>query len=83
MTDAGAIKKIYEGNNNSVWFKFLEKITNITGANGTRDVKIMVPLKYLHNFLRALEMPLINLAWSYKCVLSNDNKAATYNSFQL
>ena len=37
---------------------------------GTKDVKIMVPLKYLSNFWRTLEMPLINcdinliLTWS-------------------
>ena len=31
-----------------------------TGDNGTKDVKIMVPLKYLRNFWRTLEMLLIN-----------------------
>ena len=40
------------------------------GNTGTKDVKIMVPLKYLSNFWRTLEMPLINcdinliLTWS-------------------
>ena len=44
----------------------------------------MVPLKYLSNFWRTLEMPLINceinliLTWSEKCVLSNDTKATTF-----
>ena len=44
----------------------------------------MVPLKYLSSFWRTLEMPLINceishiLTWSYKCVLSNDTKATTF-----
>ena len=44
----------------------------------------MVPLKYLSNFWRTLEMPLINceinliLTWSDKCVLSNDTKATTF-----
>ena len=28
--------------------------------NGTKDIKIMVPLKYLSNFWRTLEMSLIN-----------------------
>ena len=31
-----------------------------TGDNGTKNVEIMVPLKYLSNFWRSLEMPLIN-----------------------
>ena len=53
-------------------FKFKAKIT---GNNGTKDVEIMVPLKYLSNFWRTLEMPLINcevnliLTWSSSCVL--------------
>ena len=45
----------------------------------------MVPLKkYLSNFWRTLEMLLINcginiiLAWSEKCVWSNDTIAATF-----
>ena len=49
-----------------------------------KDVKIMVPLKYVSNFLIALEMLLINceinliLTWSKKCVLSNDTKTTTF-----
>ena len=41
-----------------------------------KDVKIAVPLKYLSNFWRSLEMPLINckihleLNWSKDCVMS-------------
>ena len=44
----------------------------------------MVPLKYLSNFWRTLEMPLINceinliLNWSEKYVLSNGTKAKTF-----
>ena len=41
-------------------FKFKEKITDQTCSDGTKDVDIMVPLKYLSNFWRTLEMPLIN-----------------------
>ena len=45
----------------------------------------MVPLKYLSNFYRTLEMPLINceinliLTWSANCVISNaaPNQATT------
>ena len=44
----------------------------------------MVPLKYVSNFCRTLEMPLINceinliLISSDKCVLPNDTKAAKF-----
>ena len=49
-------------------------MTGQTGNNGTKNVKIMVPLKYLSNFWRTLEMLLINceinlmLTWSANCV---------------
>ena len=42
-----------------------------------RSVKVVVPLNYLSNFFRSLEMPLINckiklnLTWKEECVLSN------------
>ena len=41
-------------------FQIIEKITGETGDDGTRNVEIMVPLKYLRNFWRTLEMPLVN-----------------------
>ena len=53
-------------------FKFKAKITGQTEDDGTKDVEIMVPLKYLSNFWRTLEMPLINcevnliLTWTSK-----------------
>ena len=57
-------------------FKYKIKITGKAPAAGnTKDVKIAVPLKYLSNFWRTLEMPLINceispnLTWSKKCVI--------------
>ena len=68
-------------------FKFKAKITGQTGDDGTKDVEIMVPLKYLSNFWRTLEMPLINcevnliLTWSLNCVLiatTVQNQAATF-----
>ena len=74
-------------NNTTDSFKFKPKITGKTGNNGTKDVEIMVPLKYLNNFRRTLEMPLINcevnliLTWSSSCVLiatSVQNQAARF-----
>ena len=63
---------------NSESFKFKGKITGKTPNNGnTKDVEMIVPLKYLCNFWRTLEMPLINcevnliLTWSKDCVITN------------
>ena len=54
------------------------KITGKPPNNGNeKDVEIMVPLKYLSNFWKTLEMPLINcdvslfLTWSPTCVINN------------
>ena len=60
-------------NNSS--FKFKQKITGKTAAAGTKVFEIMMPLTYLSNFRRTLEMPLINceinpiLTWYEKCVI--------------
>ena len=45
LTDDGAIDDL-TGNNTSALFKCKKKRTDQTGGNGTKDVKIMVPLKY-------------------------------------
>ena len=44
----------------SILFNFKFKITGKTGNDFTKHVEIMVPLKYLSNFWRNLEIPLIN-----------------------
>ena len=63
---------------NSKSFKSKIKMTGKTPDDGNeKDVEIMVPLKYLSNFWRTLEMPLINcevsliLTWSPTCVITN------------
>ena len=63
-------------------FKSKIKITGKTPAAGnTKHVEIIVPLKYLSNFWRTLEMPLINcevnliLTWSKDCVITNSTGA--------
>ena len=49
-----------------------------------RNLKVVVPLKYLSNFFRSLEMPLINckiklnLTWKEECVLSNQRSDAVF-----
>ena len=59
-------------------FKFKIKITGKTPATGnTKEVEIIAPLKYLSNFWKTLEMPLINcevnliLRWSPTCLISS------------
>ena len=70
---------VFAENNTTDSFKFKAKITGQTGNDGTKDVEIIVPLKYLSNFWRTLEMPLINcefnliLTWSSTCVLIASN----------
>ena len=47
--------------NNAPSFKYKANLIGNTENNGTKNgVKIAVPLKYLSNFWRSLEMPLIN-----------------------
>ena len=76
--------------NNSSSFKYKSSILGkpaAVGNNGVlKNVKIAVPLKYLSNFWRSIEMPLINceshleLSWTKNFVMSdndNDNNNAT------
>ena len=65
----------FNGANATDSFNFKTKITGQTNDDGIINVEIMVPLKYLSNFWRTLEMPLINceveliLTWSADCVI--------------
>ena len=54
LIHTGAIKNLHVANNKSVSFKFKQKVTRANGASGTKDVKIMVQLKYLSNSWRTL-----------------------------
>ena len=67
---------------NAPSFKYKASIIGDTEDNGRKNgVKIAVPLKYLSNFWRSLEMPLINckvelsLNWIERCVLTVANTA--------
>ena len=60
INDHGAIANFPADNNNSASFKFKAKIAGRIGEDGTKNVKIRVPLKSLSNFWRTLEMPFIN-----------------------
>ena len=56
-------------------FNFKEKTTAQTDDNGTKDVEILVPLKYLSNFWRTIKIYLINckinliFTWSANCTI--------------
>ena len=67
---------------NAPSFKYKANIIGNTENDGTKNgVKIAVPLKYLSNFWRSLEMPLINckvelsLKWYERCLLTVANTA--------
>ena len=69
---------------NAPSFKYKANLIGNTENNGTKNrIKIAVPLKYLSNFWRSLEMPLINckielsLKWIENCILSSAGTAAT------
>ena len=74
VDDNGAIVN-FDGTNDTDSFKFKSNIIGKTNNNGIINVEIMVPPKYLSNFRRTLEMPLINceveliLNWSADCVI--------------
>ena len=72
---------------NSSSFKYkINLLDNPVVANNVakRSVKVVVPLKYLSNFFRSLQMPLINckiklnLTWKKECVLSTDASDAAF-----
>ena len=57
---------------------------DVNGGLAKTSVKVVVPLKYLSNFFRSLEMPLINCkiklnsTWKKECVLSNQAGVAVF-----
>ena len=83
--EANAINDLTVDNSNS--FKYLVSLLGnpVVANNIARiNVKFVVPLKYLSNFFRSLEMPLINckiklnLTWKKECVLSTDDGNAVF-----
>ena len=76
-------------NNLTDFVNFKAKITCQIGADGTKNVEIMILLKYLSNFCRTLEMSLINceinliLTWSANCVIVSTNVANQNATFEI
>ena len=80
-----AIADLTVNNSNSFKYKVNLLGNPVVADNiARRSVKVVVPLKYLSNFFRSLEMPLINckiklnLTWKKECVLSNQDGAAVF-----
>ena len=79
----------FNENNITDSFNIKAKMTGQTVDDGTKNVEIKVPLKYLNNFWRTLEMPLINceinliLTWSTNCVLGSTNVANQKATFEI
>ena len=79
----------FSENNLTESFNFEVKMSGQTGDGGTKNVEIMVPLKYLSNFWRTLEMPLtkweINLilTWSTNCVIVSTTVANQNATFEI
>ena len=72
---------------NSTSFKYRSSLLKESTADGAnrkfKDVKVVVPLKYLSNFVVSFEMPLINckihlkLSWTKDCVMPNIARVTT------
>ena len=84
-----AIPDLTANNSSSLKYKIklIGNVTEVAGdAAGVRrlNVKVLGPLKYLSNFFRSLEMPLINckiklnLTWKKECALSTDAREAVF-----
>ena len=84
-----AVADLTANNSDSLKYKIklLGNVTEVAvNAAGVRrlNVKAVVPLKYLSNFFRSLEMPLINckiklnLTWKKECVLSTGDGEAVF-----
>ena len=77
--NSGAERNITNSIKYSKYFNYKTSTTEkLEGGNTEKeDIKIVVPLKYLINFWRTLDMPLINcevsltLTWSETCVLTS------------
>ena len=83
--EADAIADLTANNSSSFKYK-VNLLGNPVPTNliVKRNLKLFIPLKYLGNFFRSLEMPLINckiklnLTWKKECILSTDAGEAIF-----
>ena len=83
--EANAINDLTTDTSSSFKYKVSLLGNPVVANNIARiNVKVVVPLKYLSNFFRSLEMPLsnskikLNLTWKKECVLSTDDGNAVF-----
>ena len=83
--EPNAIADLTVDNSSSFKYKISLLCNPVVADNiARRSVKVVVPLKYLNNFFRSLEMPLtnckikLNLIWTKEYVLSTDNVNAVF-----
>ena len=68
--------------NDTTGLVYKSKLIKGTDDNNVNNVKLVVSLKYVSNFFRSLEMPLVNckidleLTWHKDCMISSANAAA-------
>ena len=68
--------------NNTTSLVYKSKLISGTDDNNVNNVKLVVPLKYISNFFRSLEMPLVSckfdleLTWHKDCMISSVDAAA-------
>ena len=68
--------------NNATSLVYKSKLIKGTDNNNVINVKLLVPLKYVSNFFRSLELPLVNckidleLTWHKDCMISSVDAAA-------
>ena len=84
-SEANAINDLTIGTSSSFKYKVTLLGNPVVANNIARiNVKVVVPLKYLSNFFRSLEMSFINfkiklnLTWKIECVLSTDDGNAVF-----
>ena len=69
--------------NNKTSLVYKSKLIKGTDDNNVNNVKLVVPLKYVSNFFRSLELPLVNckidleLTWHKDCIISSADTAAS------
>ena len=85
INNAGSLANVTTLNSTSFKYKssFLRESTAVGNDGVFKGVKINVPLKYLSNFWRSLEIPLINckshleLNWTENCVMPDNDDETT------
>ena len=68
--------------NNTTNLVYKSKLIKVNNVNNVNNVQLVVSLKYVRNFFRSLELPLVNckidleLTWHKDCIISSAHAAA-------